>query len=85
MIEVSKGLGLVVTIPQYRYEQLINLEARVDVAVERITNDEYCKIEDVLRILGTELALKKADEIREEEKHRREEYLKLSEKENDNP
>lgn len=72
MIEVSKDLGLTVTIPQYRYEQLLDLETRVDVAVERMTNDEYCKIEDVLRILGTELALQKADEIREKERADRE-------------
>lgn len=68
MIEVSKDLGLTATIPQQRYEVLLDLETRVDVAVERMTNDEYCKIEDVLRILGTELALQKADEIREKEK-----------------
>lgn len=86
MIEVSKDLGLVVTIPQNRYEQLLDLETRVDVAVERMTNDEHCKIEDVLRILGTELALQKADEIREEEKLQRERYLrslKAGEKQNE--
>lgn len=65
MMEVSKDLGLVVTIPQNRYEQLLDLETRVDVAVERMTNDRNCVLEDVLRILGTELALQEADEIRE--------------------
>lgn len=65
MIEVSRDLGLVVTIPQNRYEQLLDLETRVDVAVERMTNDRNCDLEDVLRILGTELALQEADEIRE--------------------
>lgn len=79
MIEVSRDLGLVVTIPQNRYEQLLDLETRVDVAVERMTNDEYCNLEDVLRILGTELALQRADEIREEERKRHEEYLKQCE------
>lgn len=79
MIEISKDLGLTVTIPQYRYEQLLDLETRVDVAVEHITNDEYCNIEDVLRILGTELALQRADEIHEEERKRHEEYLKQCE------
>lgn len=68
MIEISEDLGLTVTIPQNRYEQLLDLETRVDVAVERMTNDEYCKIEDVLRILGAELALQRADEIREGER-----------------
>lgn len=71
--------NLTITIPQNRYEQLLDLETRVDVAVERMTNDEYCKIEDVLRILGTELALQRADEIREEERKRHEEYMKQCE------
>lgn len=66
---------LMVTISMRKYEQLLDIETRVDVAVERIINDEYIKTEDILRILGTELALQKADEIREEEKKRREEYL----------
>lgn len=66
---------LVVTMPLTRYDQLLDVETRVDVAVERMTNDEYCKTEDILRILGTELALQKADEIREEEKKQHEEYL----------
>lgn len=74
MMEV-KDLGLTVTIQQNRYEQLLDLETRVDVAVERMANDEYCKIEDVLRILGTKLALQRADEMREEERKQHEEYL----------
>lgn len=78
MIEV-KNLDLTVTIPQTEYKQLLDLETRVDVAVERMTNDEYCNLEDVLRILGTELALQRADEIREEERKRHEEYLKQCE------
>lgn len=76
MIEVGKDLGLTVTILQERYERLLDLGTRVDVAVERMTNDEYCDLEDVLRILGTELALQRADEIREEERKRHEEYMK---------
>lgn len=78
-----KKQDLMVKIPLSRYEQLLDLETRVDVAVERMTNDEYCKSEDILRILGTELALQTADEIREGEKKRREEYL-LSCKEEEN-
>lgn len=74
MIEV-KDLALTITISQNRYEQLLDIETRVDVAVERMANDEYCKIEDVLRILGTKLALQRADEMREEERKQHEEYL----------
>lgn len=76
---------LMVTMPIVRYEQLLDIETRVDVTVERITNDEYCKIEDILRILETELALQRADEIREKERKEREEWekrYKESEKEN---
>lgn len=69
-----ENTDLMVTIPIFRYEQLLDAETRVDVAVERMTNDEHCRIEDVLRILGTELALQKADEIREEDRKREEEY-----------
>lgn len=82
MREISENLEIMVTTPQARYEQLLDLETRVDVAVERMINDEYCKIEDVLRILGTELALQKADEIREKERKQHEEYLKSLEKAN---
>lgn len=87
MIEI-KDLSLTVTIPQNRYEQLLDLETRVDVAVERMTNDKYCNLEDVLRILGTELALQRADEMREEERKRNEEYLrslKAEEVQNEEP
>lgn len=74
---------LMVTMPIARYEQLLDIETRVDVAVERMTNEEYCKIEDILRILGTELALQRADEIREADKKRNEEYrMKYSDQEN---
>lgn len=75
MIEV-KNPELTITIPQSRYEQLLDIETRVDVVVERISNDKYCEKESILRILGTELALQKADEIREEDEMRHEEYLK---------
>lgn len=75
MIEV-KDSGLTVTIPQLEYKQLLGFKIRVDMAVEYITNAEYCETETVLRILGTELALQRADEIREEERKRHEEYLK---------
>lgn len=70
------GKDLMVTIPLYRYEQLLDMETRVDVAVERITNDKYIMTEGLLRILGTELALQKADEMREEDEGRKEEYNK---------
>lgn len=79
MIEVKKDSELTVTIPQYEYKMLLDIETRVNVAVERITNNEYCKIEDILRILGTKLALKRADEIREKEERWHKECMKQCE------
>lgn len=65
-----------VTILQKRFEVLIKKEERINIAVERICNDEFCKTEDILRILGTEQALKRAKEIKEEEAKQHEEYFK---------
>lgn len=83
-----KDESLMVKIPQTEYKQLLDLETRVDVAVERMTNDKFCDLEDVLCILGTELALQRADEIREQERKQHEEYLrslKAEEVQNEEP
>lgn len=72
-IETSKQTNMTVTITQHRYEQLLDIETRVDVLVERITHDNYIKTEDILRILGTELALQRVEEILEEERKQKEE------------
>lgn len=53
------------------YNELVRIKERVIVAVERITNDKYIGTEDILRILGTELAIKRADELREEADRKR--------------
>lgn len=74
-----ENTNLTITIPQGRYERLLDVETRVKVAVERMTNDKYITTEDILRILGTELALRKADELREESKRRDKEYNKMLE------
>ena len=68
-----------VTIPLGRYEELLDTETRVNVAVECIVNNKYIDNEDILRILGTKLAMKKANEIREENRKRDEEYEKRRE------
>ncbi len=67
---------LMITIPQERYDKFISEETRINVAVEYITNNEYAKPENILSILGTVLALQKADEIREEKKMQEEECIK---------
>jgi hypothetical protein len=45
-----------IQIPQKRFEELIKLEERVNVAVETAMNEEYASVTDILFILGTELA-----------------------------
>lgn len=43
-----------VTITTERYEELLNCEARVRVAVSLLANDRFMSAEDMLRILGAE-------------------------------
>ena len=43
-----------VTITTERYEELLNCEARVEIAVSLLGHDRFMSIEDMLRILGAE-------------------------------
>lgn len=54
-----------IQIPQKRFEELIKLEERVNVAVETAMNEEYVSVTDILFILGTELAYDIANERKE--------------------
>lgn len=66
----------VVIIPLDRYEELVQMETRVNVVVERMYHDEFASREEILSILGTELSVELAEEIREEARKTREEYEK---------
>lgn len=66
--ENLKQSNLTVTITQHRYEQLLDIETRVDVVVERITREKCMGMEEILRTLGTELALQGAEEMKEEKR-----------------
>ena len=57
-----------IQIPQKRFEELIKLEERVNVAVETAMNEEYASVTDILFILGTELAYDIANERNEKYK-----------------
>lgn len=66
--------GNVVIIPIQRYNELLDIETRANVAVERIIHGDFVKMEDLLWILGTEMALERAYELkkkREEEAENR--------------
>lgn len=56
---------VMIQIPQKRFEELIKLEERVNVAVETAMNEEYASVTDILFILGTELAYDIANERKE--------------------
>lgn len=49
----------------------IRLKERVDIAVELMATDDYFRKESLLRILGTEKAVKLADELRKAEEERK--------------
>ena len=49
---------------------LLDLKTRVDVLIERIAHDDFFRTEDVLRIIGTDEAVKLADKLREKEEER---------------
>lgn len=57
-----------IQIPQKRFEELIKLEERANVAVETAMNEEYASVTDILFILGTELAYDIANERKEKYK-----------------
>lgn len=57
-----------IQIPQKRFEELIKLEERVNIAVETAMNEEYASVTDILFILGTELAYDIANERKEKYK-----------------
>ena len=65
-----------VTIDLDRYEDLLDTETRVNVAVERIINQKYIRTEDILRIFGSTAAIHEANRLREEDERREKEWNK---------
>lgn len=75
----------VVVIPLKRYEELLDLETRVNVVVERVTHDKYFEKEDVLWVLGTDLAVDLAMEITKHNDEQIKKYLsEVDKNESDN-
>ncbi len=66
-----------VTLTLERFMQLMELETRVNILVERIDHDEYMNVEELLWALGTENAVEIAQKMRDEkEKEERERSCK---------
>ena len=52
------------------YNNLLDLKVRVDVLLDMLENNDYVSTDEILRTLGTELAIEEADR-REKEKNER--------------
>lgn len=61
-------------IRKQEYLQMIDLETRVDVLVDLLAADKHVDVELELRILGTELAITIANEIKREREAEYEAY-----------
>lgn len=59
-----------ITIPVYFYNNLVDLKTRVDVLLDMLENNNYVSTDEILRTLGTELAIEEADR-QEKEKNER--------------
>ena len=55
-----------ITLTLERFTQLMELETRVNILVERIDHDEYMNVEELLWALGTENAVEIAQKMRDE-------------------
>ncbi len=50
-----------VSIPIYAYENYVGLEMRVNVLLDMLKGNDYVSTDEILRTLGTELAIEEAD------------------------
>lgn len=73
-----------IKLSRYRYEQLLDIETRVNVAVERILHKEYMETKEILWILGTDLAVETAMELERKDKEKWKEYNENHQEVSDN-
>ena len=65
-----------VTIPIVRFAELLDKETRIDILTDKLIR-EYCiDTEEALRIIGSDVAVKRANELKAEDDRKREEYLR---------
>jgi hypothetical protein len=60
-----------ITLTLERFTQLMELETRVNILVERIDHDEYMNVEELLWALGTENSVEIAQKMRDEKEKER--------------
>lgn len=59
-----------IAIPVYFYNDLLDLKVRVDVLLDMLENNNYVSTDEILRTLGTELAIEEADRWEKEKNER---------------
>ena len=65
-----------VTIPIVRFAELLDKETRIDILTDKLIRDDCINTEEALRIIGSDVAVKRADELKAEDDRKREEYLR---------
>lgn len=68
-----------VKISTEKYDYLVKLEARVSAVVDMIAHDKYLSDEDILRLIGTDKALRVADNIKAEDEKKAKECASTNE------
>ena len=59
-----------IAVPVYFYNNLVELKTRVDVLLDMLENNNYVSTDEILRTLGTELAIEEADRWEKEKNER---------------
>lgn len=59
-----------IAIPVYFYNNLLDLKVRVDVLLDMLEKHDYVSTDEILRTLGTELAIEEADRWEKEKNER---------------
>ena len=65
-----------VTIPIARFAELLDKETRLDILTDKLIRECCINTEEALRIIGSDIAVKRADELKAEDDRKREEYLR---------
>ena len=65
-----------VTIPIVIFAELLDKETRIDILTDKLIREDCINTEEALRIIGSDVAVKRADELKAEDDRKREEYLR---------
>ena len=65
-----------VTIPIGRFAELLDKETRIYILTDKLIREDCINTEEALRIIGSDVAVKRADELKAEDDRKREEYLR---------